>query len=170
VKWDAIEVTDMDVDEAIDLLMASTKLVLRRETSEWDAAQRLVEILGYFPLAIVQAGSFIAARQQVANPIAGYIELFLSHSKMMLSHRNAKAAWDYRDDTILTTWEISYLAVHEQMPRATEVLRICAFLSRDSIHEELFVLGLPSDQTEGSAPFPLFFPLFLGLPFILHIC
>jgi hypothetical protein len=169
VKWDAIEVTDMDVDEAIDLLMASTKLVLRRETSgmspaapgcamlidgstEWAAAQRLVEILGYFPLAIVQAGSFIASRQQVANPIAGYIELFLSHSKMMLSHRNAKAAWDYRDDTILTTWEISYLAVHEQMPRATEILHICAFLNRDSIQEYLFVLGLPSHQTEGSIP------------------
>src|SRR5512140_38759 len=107
-------------------------------------------MLGYFPLAIVQAGSFIAARQQRENPVAEYIDLFLSHSKMMLSHRNAKAAWDYRDDTTLTTWEISYLAVHEQMPRATQILHICAFLNRDSISEELFVLGLPKDQSEGS--------------------
>lgn len=32
LKWDAIEVTDMDADEALNLLMASTRLVLRRET------------------------------------------------------------------------------------------------------------------------------------------
>lgn len=109
-----------------------------------------MEILGHFPLAIVQAGSFIAARQQLENPIADYLELFLDHSKMMLSHRNAKAVWDYRDDTILTTWEISYIAVHKQMLRATQILHICAFLSRNSINERLFVLGLPKDQTEGS--------------------
>ncbi|KAK1753768.1 hypothetical protein QBC47DRAFT_47883 [Echria macrotheca] len=154
VKWDAIEVTDMDSEEAIELLAGGAKLALQRETSEWDAAQRLVEMLSYFPLAIVQAASFIAARKQpqnpVANPIAEYTELFLNHSKTMLNHKNAKAAWDYRDDTTLTTWEISYLAVHEQMPRATQILHICAFLNRDSIYEELFILGLPQDQSEGA--------------------
>jgi len=118
--------------------------------AEWNLAQRLVEMLGYFPLAIVQAGSFIAVRKQVKDPLANYIDLLLSHSKTMLGHRNAKAAWDYRGDTILTTWEISYLAIHERMPRATQILHICAFLNRESISEELFIKGLPQEQIEGT--------------------
>lgn len=108
-----------------------------------------MEVLGYFPLAIVQAGSFIAV-QRPNNPVVSYLELLQGYPATVLAHRNAKAAWDYRNDTVLTTWEISYDAVSKQMPRAAKILHLCAFLRRDEIVEDLFVFGLPSSsQSEG---------------------
>ncbi|KAK0716392.1 hypothetical protein B0H67DRAFT_684372 [Lasiosphaeris hirsuta] len=121
VRWDAIEVKTMDEDEATDLVIASTKF------ADGKTPNTLLRCWDTYHLAIVQAGSFIAVRRPPPNPTANYIELFRRNPRTVLGHKNKpKATCDYRNDTILTTWEISYHTVREKMPRAAQILQMCA--------------------------------------------
>ena len=104
---------------------------------DWKSALRLVKALGLFPLAIVQAGAYISVQQE-KHPFDAYLNLFLKFPKALLSHRGPPAAWDYRTDTILTTWQISFSSIREKMPAAAAILVQCGFLSPDSISKELF--------------------------------
>ncbi|KAK4206917.1 P-loop containing nucleoside triphosphate hydrolase protein [Rhypophila decipiens] len=84
LMWDGIEVPSMEEEEAIELLEASSKLSFQLGTEGWIAAQRLVQTLGYLPLAIVQAGSFIAV-QRPRNPFSSYLELLTEHPAELLN-------------------------------------------------------------------------------------
>ena len=44
----------------------------------------------------------------------------------------------YRQDTVFTTWEVSYNAVLKQCPEAAEILLISSFFSNQNIPEYLF--------------------------------
>lgn len=121
VIWDAIEVPIMAEEEAIDLLNSTSKLNLQTGAQDWIDAGRLVNTLGCLPLAIVQAGSFIAVQQET-KPIASYLDLLERYPSMVLGYRTAMGGWNYRNDTLLTTWEISFSALSKQMPKAALIL------------------------------------------------
>ena len=121
IIWDTIEVPVMTDEEAIDLFNSTSKLNLQTGSQDWIDAQRLVSTLGCFPLAIVQAGSFIAVQRET-NPIARYLNHFQQYPNMMLGYRTAMGGWNYRNDTLLTTWEISFSALSKQMPKAALIL------------------------------------------------
>jgi hypothetical protein len=111
-------------------------------------ARRLVQKLGYFPLAITQAGAYISLHKSV-NPFETYIDLYDKRPAVILDRRDPTGARHYRKDTVRTTWEISFNTISRQMPKAAEILQVCGFLYRAEIQEVALMrgLGLPDNGT-----------------------
>lgn len=114
--------------------------MLTRILSEWRNAQTLAERLAYLPLALSQAGAYIAIHRS-QRPFTTYLELYQKYPKEILGQKARQAEWDAKADTILTTWEISYAAVQERMPEASQILLISGNLAHENIPQRLFTFG-----------------------------
>lgn len=77
-----------------------------------------------------------------------YLNLYQKHPKRVLGHRLAGYAWPYRNDTVFTTWEISYSTIKEQSPDAAFLLHHCGFLAREFIDHDVLEL-LSADPSSG---------------------
>lgn len=77
-----------------------------------------------------------------ADPLCDYINLFRNNSKSLLEKRPSSAIWDYRNDTVLTTYEISLVAVEGDDPLASKILTICGFLDRLDVWPDMLRAGL----------------------------
>lgn len=114
--------------------------MLTRIHSEWRSAQTLAQRLAYLPLALSQAGAYMAIHRS-QRPFTAYLELYQKYPREILGQKARKAEWDAKADTILTTWEISYIAVQEKMPEASQILLICGNLAHENIPPRLFTFG-----------------------------
>lgn len=50
--------------------------------------------------------------------------------------------WNYRNETVLTIWEISFAAIKECDPDAADILLLSGFLDRNDLWMGLFQSGL----------------------------
>ena len=131
-----VEVKEMEESEAVNFLVSCVR---QEDTNSLRKdATKLVQILGYFPLAIKQAGAFIQSSQ---NSIVRYISLYESiksealRSGLPVSHKH------YYRHTVATTWKMSFDEVGNQNPRATVLLRLMGFLNGAKVPKELFEIG-----------------------------
>jgi hypothetical protein len=108
---------------------------------DFNEAQRIARRLGQLPLAIHQAGAYL---RKLRRPLKDYLPLFEQNMKHMLSKKPLGAAWAYRDDTVFTTWEISFKAIQDVDPKSAELLLVCSFLSNEDIWEDLLQRGSKS--------------------------
>ncbi|MFI6626366.1 tetratricopeptide repeat protein [Streptomyces sp. NPDC050528] len=99
---------------------------------EEDEARALAEELGHLPLALEQAGAFIAQREV---SIAAYRAMLEQYPA-----RAAAAAPGGFDParTVARIWRITLDALEEQDPRAVEILRIAAWYAPTGIPRSLF--------------------------------
>ncbi|KAE9578200.1 hypothetical protein CGMCC3_g5809 [Colletotrichum fructicola] len=137
ITRNSIQVPLMEQDEAFTLLTTGIPQGPEIGTDEWRNAQAIIQRLAYLPLAISQAGAHIAMNPS-EMPFAAYLDLYHRYPKEILSRKARKAASDEKDDTVLTTWEISFEAVQNQMPEAAEVLLVSGYLAPEGISQELF--------------------------------
>lgn len=98
----------------------------------------IVNRLGHLPLAIDQAGAFLQVSKE---PLQNYVPLFNQHVKYMLSKKPPPAVWQYRDDTVFTTWEVSFRAIESHDGGAANLLLNCSFLSNLDITIEFLSRG-----------------------------
>ncbi len=103
---------------------------------EQHAASVLWEMMDGLPLALDQAGAYIKAGQ---ISIADYVDLYRSHSNVLLQERGGTVP--EHPDAVATTWSLSFQRVEQKNPAAAELLRLCAFLSPDTISEEIITGG-----------------------------
>src|SRR3984957_2021511 len=89
--------------------------------------------LGYFALAVVQAGSYISRSE---CSIGRCLEMYKERrGELLEEYRDQVQKIDDYESTVYTTWMISF----EQLtPQATTFLKICAFLHHDGISEAIF--------------------------------
>src|SRR5438046_1386738 len=127
----------MHKDDAVLLLL---KCCRQEELGIEDPqAINLAKKLGYFPLAIEQAGGFIRT-QNIS--IDRYIHLYeintpeLLKADLTTSHKKR-----FYKETVATTWKISIEEVDKRDPLAGEILRLMTFLDGAKIQKELFVEG-----------------------------
>lgn len=110
----------------------SRQLLLRRSgrdagTAEEAAAlAELAEELGHLPLALEQAGAYIAARQM---RFGSYLQMFRQRQLKLLQGRAAGSA-DSR--TVATTWSLNMEQVRAVSAAAAAVLEVSAFLAPDA--------------------------------------
>ena len=95
--------------------------------------------MGALPLALEQAGSYAST---VQIPFSKYLLRFESAFARVTAQKPT-AAWQYWDNTVFTTWEVSFNALG---PAAQELLLLFGFLDNESIPEELLLLEKLNDE------------------------
>ncbi|KAH0602895.1 uncharacterized protein H6S33_008545 [Morchella sextelata] len=119
---------------------------LKDQGAETSAAEEVAKRLGSLPLAIDQAGTYIAARQITFQK---YLSLYERNFKNIMKEKLLSTAWAYRDKTIITTWEVSFEAIKAENEEAADLLLICAFISNQDIWEDNLNRGMGWDAHSG---------------------
>ena len=92
--------------------------------------KHLFKVLYYLPLAIVQAGAYIAK----SGGMDSYLELFSQNQARLLSKKPTQSHDSY-EWTVYTTWQISF----DQLGQvAATLLQLCSFLHHGGISEDIF--------------------------------
>ncbi|KAG8711322.1 hypothetical protein FRC11_003113 [Ceratobasidium sp. 423] len=125
-------VSGLEEDEAVELLMKSAKLRLN-QMSEVDKATmyELLKSFKYLALAVVQSAAYIWKMQL---SVSQYWERYSTHRHKVLEG-GAGPGLDGYARTVHTTWELS---LNQLSPYAQELLFLISFLHRDEILEEIF--------------------------------
>jgi hypothetical protein len=124
---------------AVPSLTDDVGAILLREISRDDsspsAADELAEELGGLPLALHQAGSYVAE-----NPIdlAEYLRLYREH-RARLNYLGSAPDYDLR---VGTTWEVSFQMISET---ARTVLNVLAWMASEMVPLDLLSHGPPVD-------------------------
>jgi tetratricopeptide (TPR) repeat protein len=142
---------DLDLltpEEAVRFLLARSST----GTSDQPAAAQVATALGYLPLALEQAGAYVA---ETRIGLAAYLERLRRFPALAL----AKGRPRDRDpaDTVASTWQVSLERVRPVVGAVT-LLEVCAFLAPEEIPRELFAQPLeePNELRELAAdPFAL---------------
>jgi hypothetical protein len=82
--------------------------------------------LGFLPLAIDQAGAYIAAR---GKRLDEYLSLYEKQFSKVASEVPARSVWRHSAG-VFTTWEVSFQALGRA---AQELLTLCGFLDNEDI-------------------------------------
>ncbi|KAJ7716439.1 P-loop containing nucleoside triphosphate hydrolase protein [Mycena metata] len=122
------QVSDMEETDAIKLLLRSAVQEVTPRNEEM--AAEIVQELVYLPLAISQAGAFIAK----SGALNTYLELYKQNKVQLLSKKPAQSHDDY-PWTVYTTWQISFDKLSEP---AQTLLQLCSFLHYRGISERIF--------------------------------
>jgi hypothetical protein len=131
-----INVQPMNEEESLALLRA--KIPAPHFGEDMKA---LVQALEYIPLAITQAGSYIANRSSRIT-VSRYLRLFReseSNQTHLLQHEDAR---DLRRDPsirngVITTWQLSFEQIRHDRPAATDLLALMSMFDRQGIPEVL---------------------------------
>lgn len=92
--------------------------------------------LGNLPLAVEQAIAYIGT---TSIQLKQYLELYDRNAKALLEPKPPFS--NYRHETVLTTWEISFTAIQESHPKAAKILLYSGFLAKNDLFAELFQWG-----------------------------
>ncbi|KAJ7445409.1 hypothetical protein B0H11DRAFT_1930631 [Mycena galericulata] len=166
-RFSDIFLIDTSTQDTIDTGLKNIAVTKNAGTSQQDALKWLsntpsqwllffdnaddpkINLNEYLPLAIIQAGAFIAKSGALNTYLALYTQnkARLLHEKPTQSHDNY--AW-----TVYTTWQISFEQL--SLPAAT-LLQLCSFLHHQGIYEGIFsgasskrkVVGINREESSG---------------------
>ncbi|KAF8252047.1 hypothetical protein K440DRAFT_658315 [Wilcoxina mikolae CBS 423.85] len=100
------------------------------------SATELAKKLDYFPLALDQAGSYMAIRNMLPGK---YLKIYENNFARVFQERSHDSPYP---NSVFTTWNISFEAIKTQSPKAAELLLLCSFLSNEDIWDGMLRRGL----------------------------
>jgi len=105
---------------------------LRRRVADLcdDEAERIAAEVGDLPLALEQAGAWLA---ETATPVDTYLAQLAEHAVEILSLTQPT---DY-PDVLAATWNITIERLEQHSPAALRLLHLCAFFSAEPIAAQL---------------------------------
>jgi transcriptional regulator with XRE-family HTH domain len=130
--------------------IAKKASVTEATSDDFFLARDLCQLLDRLPLALDQAGAYIAEN---GCSLRHYIDLYEKFRPVLLDQRNANDQPDYRSvsdhpDSVLMTFWLSWEQVQERNVLAGNILQFCAFLAPDQIPEALVQAGVMMSETE----------------------
>lgn len=132
----ALEVRDLNADEAVRFLLARTGRD-DADSNDRGAASELAAELGNLPLALEQAAAYIT---ETNVSFSAYLSAFRKRRITLLE----KAGAFVSHETVAVTWAANFEAVQRVSPAAADVLRVSALLAPDAIPFEFFLDGARS--------------------------
>lgn len=139
-NFKSLEMDLVSEAEGLEIIKSLTKNNLHAEEKE---SKELVKLLGFLPLALVQASAYIHHNQ---ISIAEYLNLYRNHEIEMLSDKTLPEGVHIHPVAI--TWNISLKAIlkeaknNHEPPIAMELLMVCAHLAPDKISRDLLLAWL----------------------------
>lgn len=131
------EVDQMSQTDACDLLRRASRLSPEEfevpETKE--IAGQIVEKLGYLPLAIDQAGAYIANTCRIGD----YLRIYDTIRPQLMNNRGFRGS-GYAA-SVYQTWELSLAAVKDKNPAAAELMMVLGYFHYEGIPEKIFESG-----------------------------
>ncbi|HKG45502.1 MAG TPA: FxSxx-COOH system tetratricopeptide repeat protein [Pyrinomonadaceae bacterium] len=130
---DAVGLDKLSTDEADKFLQQRTghKALSRTEA---EALKQLAKILDYLPLALEQAGAYIA---KTDCSFVDYLSCFRTQGLTLLEKSGAVLG-DY-PSSVAATWLLNFKQVEQASKASADLLRASAFLDPDSIPVEFFL-------------------------------
>ncbi|XWW92746.1 hypothetical protein V2A60_000672 [Cordyceps javanica] len=128
IKVDKLE----DVNDSLEILVQASRRESLREDPD---AIKLVQRLDGLPLAIATAGAYL---DQIAMRCDEYLQLY-HDSWLQLQKKSPRLT--YYDQTLYSTWNISYSRIEQQSPVAAKLLRQWAYFSNEDLWYELLKEG-----------------------------
>ncbi len=136
---DTLELNDMSETESKDLLK---RRITKQELCQDDMANnKLLQMLTYLPLAIVQAAAFMNSNNV---DVSTYIEIFEdpeSRDELFSELFEDATRYPEMDSTIARTWYISFDHLRKQDQLAAEYLSFMACIDRIKIPQSLLPPG-----------------------------
>jgi len=158
----SLEVTEMEENDAIELLLKASCLDTSSIEVQTEASE-IVKELFCLPLAIDQAGAYIASG---ATTIRDYLAKYSDHRKTLLSHSEFTGASKY-NRSVYGTWELSYQEIEKRAKcddpykanaanSAMLLLSLFPFFHHEGITEEIFsYAALHKDLKTSNPELPL---------------
>ncbi|KIK05193.1 hypothetical protein K443DRAFT_642438, partial [Laccaria amethystina LaAM-08-1] len=166
----SLEVKEMEENDAISLLLKAACLDESQKDLQVEAS-KIVNELFCIPLAIDQAGAFIAFGD---TDIRDYIKEYSRYREKLLSYPAFKGASTY-NRTVYQTWELSYKEIQqransydsekaEAASSAMLLMAMFSFFHCDGISEEIFSYAatLKHEKNEANKQIP-------ALPLASHV-
>ncbi len=125
----SVEVEVLAPDQAAEFLFARTG------ENDAAAARKLCEELGGLPLALEEAAAYM---ESTGRTIASYLSHLRNHRQRLLFGEPRSGA---SAGALGTAWELSFRQVEREAPRASELLKLTAFLAPDDVPLDLFRAG-----------------------------
>ncbi|KAJ7206306.1 hypothetical protein GGX14DRAFT_298943, partial [Mycena pura] len=122
-------VDNMEEADAVALLLNGA--ALENMPKNRVTATVVVRELAYLPLAIIQAGAFIAKSRNLES----YLTAYSTNRSRLLSEKPAQSHDNYVW-TVYTTWQMSF---NRLSPLAARLLQLCSLLHHKGISEEFFI-------------------------------
>ena len=110
-------------------------LAKRTNDPDAQAAKILAKTLGYLPLALEQATTYI---RETSSSLDHYQALFQKYCAQLLQDGHLSTEYP---DTVATTWELSFQKVQKTSLAAADLLNLCAFLASDAIFLDMIIEG-----------------------------
>ncbi|MCC8398508.1 MAG: hypothetical protein LN569_04365 [Rickettsia endosymbiont of Labidopullus appendiculatus] len=138
-KFSVLPIDIMTEEEAIKTIKT---LIQRNIAEEQNAIKELVGVLGYLPLALVQAGAYI---KQKHITIPEYLDLYKKYETELLTDNTFLDETNTYNYPVAITWNISLEAIirdtkiNNGPPIAIELLTVCAYLAPNKISRKLLL-------------------------------
>ncbi|KAF1991357.1 kinesin light chain 1 [Aulographum hederae CBS 113979] len=139
----AADLTQSSVLELKDMSQVEARQLLARQISkdellsDEESIDKLLELLAYLPLAIVQAAAFINSND---TPVSDYILLFrntATETELFGEQFEDPSRYQETESTIAKTWHISFEQIRRQDRLAAEYLSFIACIDRINIPQSL---------------------------------
>ncbi|MFI9393067.1 tetratricopeptide repeat protein [Streptomyces bauhiniae] len=115
----------LDADESLALI---TSIITRKGPRDLDGAAELCTELGHLPLAVEQAGAYIA--QNPFTTPRTYLQLLAEHPATMYERGGATTR---AERTVARVWDITLDRIATQQPEAIDLLRALAWYAPEDI-------------------------------------
>jgi tetratricopeptide (TPR) repeat protein len=127
IPAEPLEVPVFGADDAVALLLTLSRITVQPKSVEETEASNIVKTLGYLPLAIEQAASYI--REVTGNLLTFSEEYSKNHRDILRRKPEDNRPYPY---SIATTWAMA-LKVVQRDKITTNFLRLLAYLNPDGI-------------------------------------
>jgi len=141
-----LSVRKMEIEDGATLLLRRAGLLAPKEEhddsleSNQAQARAVSEVMDGLPLALDQAGAYIAEAQ---CSLAEFLTFYRERRKKLLQERGRNHSGHPLSFT--TTLFLSFERLELENALAADILRLCAFLHPDNIPEEIFMTGDMND-------------------------
>ena len=142
IPAEGVEINLLNAKDSVSFLLHRSGFGNDQREEVKIEAQKIVDILGYLPLAIEQAASYIRSTQNIFE----YLETYHQNRKAMLL--NKPTGNHPYGESVFTTWKISFRQLERTSPDSILLSQILAFTNPDETLVSFLKAGKAALQPE----------------------